>query len=120
MEYQFTRTALGMIAKCSMEHEAFAYWINNELEGANDLTLILNKVAECKKVYPSPFEWSLKGKEYSLYIENDEVTVKANNLAATNIEKEQLEEGFDFYTQESFAICGIDDFEQFLLAYQSF
>ena len=31
MEYQFTHSMHGVIARCSMDHEAFARWLNTEI-----------------------------------------------------------------------------------------
>ena len=31
MEYQFTHTVHGVVTKCSMDHEAFARWLNCEV-----------------------------------------------------------------------------------------
>ncbi|MBR0573196.1 YacL family protein [Pasteurella atlantica] len=118
MDYQFTRMAYNIVAKCSMEYEAFASWLNNELEEAH-LPIILDKITQCKATYPSPFEWHLIGKEYSLYINDDEVMAKANSLMLDNY-SDDIEEDFQLYTQESIAVCGIDDFEKFILDYQSF
>lgn len=119
MDYQFTHTAYGVVAKCSMDHEAFAFWLNSEIsqQENNDLPLILDKVTQCKATLPNHFEWLKEGKEYSLYIEDDEVMVKSNSLEAP-IDESEIESGFHFYSQESLAFCGIDDFEAFLLGYQ--
>ncbi len=117
MEYQFTRTAYGVITKCSMEHEAFGYWLNNEITQDN-LQLIFDTLAQCKVTYPNTFEWELTGKEYSLYINNDEVIVKANSLMLDYAD--EIDDDFQLYTQESIAVCGIEDFEKFLTAYQEF
>ena len=60
-----------------------------------------------------------EGKEYSLYFTNDEVMVKANNLE-DDFDESLMEEGFNFYNEESIAFCGLDDFEAFLKAYHKF
>ncbi|MDG6882432.1 Uncharacterised protein family (UPF0231) [Phocoenobacter uteri] len=118
MEYQFTRTAYGVVTKCSMEHEAFGYWLNNESIQKEKLQLIFEKITLCKATYPSSFEWQLNGKEYTLYIHDDEVIVKANSLMLNY--SDDIEDDFQLYTQESIAVCGIDDFEKFIIAYQDF
>ncbi len=120
MEYQFTRTAYGVITKCSMEHEAFGYWLNNEITEESDLQVIFEKITQCKATYPNAFEWQLNGKEYSLYINNDEILVKANSLMLNYVDEDEIEDDFQLYTQESIAVCGIEDFEKFLTAYQEF
>ncbi|MFW9310958.1 YacL family protein, partial [Glaesserella parasuis] len=79
MEYQFTHTMHGVIAKCSMDHEAFARWLNTEI------------VPNPKELKDQNYEWIFEGKEYSLYINIEEVMVKANNLDMTFEEIEDVE-----------------------------
>ena len=45
--------------------------------------------------------------------------VKANNLE-DDFDESLMEEGFNFYNEESIAFCGLDDFEVFLKAYHKF
>lgn len=120
MEYQFTHTMHGVIARCSMDHEAFARWLNNEIIG-NDkaLHIILEEIERFKAIYPNQYEFVFEGKEYSLYFNGDEVIAKANNLE-DDFDKSLMEEGFNFYNEESVAFCGLNDFEAFLKAYQKF
>lgn len=120
MEYQFTHSVHGVVAKCSMDHEAFARWLNIELVGnSKELPLILAEIEKCRAAYPNHHECVFEGKEYSLFFDADEVMVKANNLDDA-FDEENMEDGFQFYDQESIAFCGLDDFEKFLLAYQKF
>ena len=120
MEYQFTHTMHGVIARCSMDHEAFARWLNNEIAGNHKaLDAILTEIERCRAVYPNQYEFVSEGKEYSLYFTNDEVMVKANNLE-DDFDESLMEEGFNFYNEESIAFCGLDDFEAFLKAYHKF
>lgn len=119
MEYQFTHTMHGVVAKCSMDHEAFARWINSEIaHDPSDLPEIFTQIAFCKKspTYKAVFE----GKEYSLYLNADEVMAKANNIDMDFDDFEQMEEGLNFYNEESVAFCGLEDFEAFLMAYVKF
>ncbi|MBS6008348.1 MAG: YacL family protein [Haemophilus parahaemolyticus] len=120
MEYQFTHTMHGVIARCSMDHEAFARWLNNEIIG-NDkaLHIILEEIERFKAIYPNQYEFVFEGKEYSLYFNGDEVIAKANNLE-DDFDESLMEEGFNFYNEESVAFCGLNDFEAFLKAYQKF
>lgn len=120
MEYQFTHTMHGVIARCSMDHEAFARWLNNEIIG-NDkaLHIILEEIERFKEIYPNQYEFVFEGKEYSLYFNGDEVIAKANNLE-DDFDESLMEEGFNFYNEESVAFCGLNDFEAFLKAYQKF
>lgn len=120
MEYLFTHSVHGVVAKCSMDHEAFARWLNSEIiENPKDLALIFDEIEKCRQVYPNQYECVFEGREYSLFIDYYEVMVKANNLEDA-FDENQIEEGFQFYDQESIAFCGLDDFEAFLKAYQKF
>ena len=119
MEYQFTHTVHGVVTKCSMDHEAFARWLNCEVSmNPEGLENIFVEIQKCKKA--PQYEAVFEGKEYSLYLSADEVMAKANNLEMTFEEFEQMEDGFGFYNEESIAFCGLDDFEMFLNAYQRF
>lgn len=120
MEYQFNHTMHGVITRRSMDHEAFARWLNNEIAGDHKaLNTILAEIERCKAAYPNQYEFVVEGKEYSLYFISDEVMVKANNLE-DDFDESMMEEGFNFYNEESIAFCGVDDFETFLKAYQKF
>lgn len=119
MEYQFTHTMLGVVAKCSMDHEAFARWLNTEIsQRPENLTEIFTEIARCK-AQPS-YEAIFEGREYTLYLNAEEVMAKANNLEMAFDDLDQMEEGFNFYNEESIAFCGLEDFELFLNAYQRF
>ncbi|WGE59527.1 YacL family protein [Actinobacillus equuli] len=120
MEYQFTHSIHGVVAKCSMDHEAFARWLNTEIaENPQEINKVLAEIDKCRATYPNPYEYVLEGREYSLFIDADEVMVKANNPDDA-FDESQMEDGFQFYDQESIAFCGLEDFENFLKAYQKF
>ncbi|QNS14945.1 YacL family protein [Mannheimia bovis] len=120
MEYQFTHSIHGIVAKCSMDHEAFARWLNTEITGnPKELETIFAEIEKCRAAFPNHYECVFEGREYSIYFDYDEVMAKANNLDAA-FDEEEIEEGFQFYNEESIAFCGLDDFEKFLKAYQHF
>ncbi|AKO45786.1 YacL family protein [[Haemophilus] ducreyi] len=120
MEYQFTHSIHGIVAKCSMEHEVFARWLNTEIIGhTQNLHNILAEIEKCRAAFPNHYECVFEGQEYSLYFDCDEVIVKANNLAMA-IDEVIVEEGLQLYDQESVAFCGLEDFERFLQAYHKF
>lgn len=121
MEYQFTHTMHGVVTKCSMDHEAFARWLNTELAAnPQDLAKILQEIDRCRKAFPNYYEAIFEGREYSLYISYDEVVAKANNLEMKFDDLDEIGEGLNYYDEESIAFCGLEDFEAFLIAYQRF
>ncbi|MCK3655907.1 hypothetical protein A4G19_09080 [Pasteurellaceae bacterium Macca] len=121
MEYQFTHTMHGIVAKCSMDHEAFARWLNSEITPhPEDIHPILQEIAKCKQHLSSHYEAVFEGKEYSLYLSAEEVVAKANHLEMDLDAFEEMEEGLNFYDEESIAFCGLEDFELFLQAYVKF
>lgn len=109
----------GVVVKCSMDHEAFARWLNTEISPEPMLLAeVFEHIAYCRS---HPFyEWMLEGQEYSLYLSAEEVMVKANNIEMFFDDPEEMEEGMNFYNEESVAFCGLEDFEMFLQAYQRF
>ena len=60
----------------------------------------------------------LIGAEYTLFLNADEVMVRANNLAIET--DEILEDDFHYYDEESLAFCGTQDFIHFLQSYVDF
>lgn len=123
MEYQFISDQYTKVrAKCSMEHQAFAHWINTEIQGNLAKLATVFALIQQSKLHQYQ-EYQEIGQEYSLFISQAEVMVKANGLNQTDdsyTTPEMLENGFDFYDEESIAICGLEDFELFLTAYQHF
>ena len=117
MDFQFTSHQGNTVAKCSMEHEAFANWFNIEVR--SNPQLISTALFHLQNL-PAPHaaDVVLTGAEYSLYINADEVMAKANNLAIEN--PDVLEDGFYYYDDESIAFCGIEDFVHFLHSYLDF
>ncbi|MBF0785810.1 UPF0231 family protein [Muribacter muris] len=121
MEYQFTHTMHGVVAKCSMDHEAFARWLNTEIaHQPQDLANIFNEIEQCRTANSPYYEAIFEGREYSLYLSAEEVMAKANNIDIAFDDLAEMEEGFHFYNEESIAFCGLEDFEAFLQAYQRF
>lgn len=119
MEYQFTHTMHGVMAKCSMDHEAFARWLNTEVSPEPKMLKdLFTEIAKCKR--SNNYEAIFEGREYSIYLNAEEVMAKANNLDMDTDDFEQMEEGFHFYNEESIAFCGLEDFEAFLQAYERF
>lgn len=119
MEFEFTKnTLLGeYYVTCSMEHQIVARWLQEEI--AQDRTKIEHVLGLLEKAHQCPAqEWSYPGREISLMICGDEVTVQDNALNyGHDIE---LESEFELYDSESVAQCGLEDFESLLMQWQDF
>lgn len=121
MEYQFIQTMHGVVAKCSMEHEAFGCWLNIEVSPQPEiLSDITKEIERCRLAYPSNYEAVFEGREYTLYLSYEEVVVKANTLEMAFDDLDEIGEGLNYYDSESIAFCGLEDFEAFLSAYYRF
>ncbi|WP_439291290.1 MULTISPECIES: YacL family protein [Lonepinella] len=119
MDFQFTYYQGNVIVKCSMEHFAVANWFNMEVPHHSQLiSTALLHVQQAKSFTPEQ-ESQILGKEYSLFINADEVMIRANNLSMNN-DDEELEQDFHYYDEESVAFLGLEDFEQFLRSYLAF
>ncbi|MDO5055506.1 MAG: YacL family protein [Pasteurella oralis] len=115
MDFQFTSQLGTIMVKCSMGHEAVANWFNSEVRSNSDkIQYALHQIQTLKPQQ----ELTLIGHEYTLFINQQEIMVRANNLT---IESEQpLEDDFHYYDEESIAFCGTDDFIHFLQSYLDF
>lgn len=120
MDFQFTLDyQTKPIARCSMEHEALANWINSEIYGdLQKLATVFAAIDSAKRSRNSADEQQLIGHEFSVFINAEEVMIRANNLTFDH--GDELEDGFNYYDQESLAFCGLEDFERFLLQYRTF
>ena len=115
MDFQFTHYLGNVHAKCSMEHIALANWFNSEVRSNSQA--FLTALSACEQIKNND-EVTLIGSEYTLFINTDEVMIRANNLA---IETDDiLEDDFHYYDEESIAFCGTTDFIHFLNAYFEF
>lgn len=98
-----------------MGHEAIANWLNSEVRSNSEK--IRNLLQQIQNIKPQQ-ELTIVGSDYSLFINQDEVMARANNLV---IEDDSLpEDDFHYYDEESIAFCGTDDFVHFLQAYLDF
>ncbi|MBA5762189.1 YacL family protein [Vibrio sp. 404] len=119
MEFEFIRNTLmgEYYVKCSMGHEIVGRWLQDEV--GNDWQKIEQVEQLIVQALTNPQqEHFLLGKEISVSIQSDEVTVQENVLA----HGEELDDGseFDFYDCESTASCGIDDFSLAIEQWKSF
>lgn len=98
-----------------MGHEAIANWFNSEVRSNSEK--IRNVLQQVQSIKPQQ-ELTFIGSEYSLFINQDEVMARANNLVIED--DAPLEDDFHYYDEESIAFCGTDDFIHFLQAYLDF
>lgn len=105
------------IAEFSMGHEAIGSWFSDEL-GSNQQRieeiidiidqLLLRRIQQRQ----------LEGTEYQLRLNQEDVEVRALSLEL-DID-EDLPEDTNLYDEESFAECGLEDFQQALISWQEF
>lgn len=116
MEYEFLRDVTGQIkVRMSMDHEAIGHWFNEEV--SNDPGLLDEVEAAIEDVRGSVRQWQRIGSEYTILLDEEEVMIRANLLA---LEDDGLEEGMNYYDEESLAFCGIEDFLLVIAAYRQF
>ncbi|MEL0608583.1 YacL family protein [Vibrio echinoideorum] len=119
MEFEFTRNTLmgEYYVKCSMGHEIVGRWLQEEIgKDKQKLDHVMALIDQSRQDLSN--EVTLLGKEISLAINEDDVTIQENVLA----HEQEMEEGseFDFYNCESQAGCGIDDFERLIERWMDF
>lgn len=117
MDYQFLSQSGNVTVTCSMGHEALANWFNTEVRSNFQLISTALSLVHNARLSPNQ-DFNLIGAEYSLFINADEVMVRANHLNIDTVQ--ELEQDFHYYDEESIAFCGLEDFEQFLQSYLSF
>lgn len=115
MDFQFTHYQGNVSVKCSMEHIALANWFNTEVR--SNPKAILTALSTAQSLSKNQEE-ILIGAEYTLFLDADEVMVRANNLTIET--DEILEDDFHYYDEESIAFCGTQDFIHFLEVYVDF
>ncbi|WP_105573603.1 protein YacL [Cronobacter sakazakii] len=116
MDYEFLRDITGMVkVRLSMGHEALGHWFNEEVKG--NLALLDEVEAAARDVKGSERQWQKTGHEYTLWLDGEEVMVRANQLEFSG---DEMEEGMSYYDEESLSLCGVEDFLQVVQAYRDF
>ncbi|UCB32091.1 hypothetical protein J9874_02650 [Duffyella gerundensis] len=116
MEYEFLRDITGKVkVRMTMDHEAVGHWFNEEVD--ENLTLLDEVEAAVQEVKGSVRQWQRIGKEYTLWMDEEEVMIRANQLA---LEDDGMEEGMNYYDEESLSFCGVEDFLAVIAAYRAF
>lgn len=118
MDYDFSFDEYDKpVAEFSMGHEAIGTWFSDEL-GANqqrieELIDILDQL-----VHHRIQQRLIEGTEYQLRLNQEDVEVVALSLGLEV--DEELPEDTNLYDEESYAECGLEDFQQALTSWQEF
>ncbi|MCG7367735.1 protein YacL [Pantoea tagorei] len=116
MEYEFLRDLTGQVkVRMSMDHEAVGHWFNEEVK--ENLALLDEVEAAMRSIKGSERQWQRIGHEYTLWMDDEEIMIRANHLA---LEDDGLEEGMNYYDEESLSFCGVEDFLAVMNAYRQF
>ncbi|MWT62207.1 UPF0231 family protein, partial [Escherichia coli] len=99
----------------SMGHEAVGHWFNEE--GKENRALLDEVEQAAETVKGSERSWQRAGHEYTLWMDGEEVMVRANQLECSG---DEMEEGMSYYDEESLSLCGVEDFLSVLNAYRDF
>ncbi len=65
----------------------------------------------------SEWSWQRAGHEYTLWMDGEEVMVGSINPKSAG---DEMEEGMNYYDEESLSLCGVEDFLQVVAAYRNF
>jgi len=118
VDYDFTFDEYDKpIAEFSMGHEAIGSWFNDEL-GANQ-----QRIEELVDIIEQLLSHRIQqrqvdGTEYQLRMNQEDVEVVALSLGLEV--DEELPENTNLYDDESYAECGLEDFQQVLISWQEF
>ena len=118
MDYDFSFDEYDKpVAEFSMGHEAIGTWFNDEL-GKNEQRIeeiieILDQLVN-RRIQQRQIE----GTEYKLRMNQENVEVIALSLGLEP--DEELPENTNVYEDESFAECGLEDFQEALISWQEF
>jgi len=116
MDYEFLRDITGVVkVRMSMGHEVVGHWFNEEVK--ENLSLLDEVEQAARTVKGSERSWQRTGHEYTLWMDGEEVMVRANQLEFSG---DEMEEGMNYYDEESLSLCGVEDFLQVVAAYRDF
>lgn len=116
MDHEFLRDITGVVkVRMSMGHEVVGHWFNEEVKG--DLALLEEIEQVARTLKGTERSWQRVGHEYTLWMDGEEVMVRANQL---DFAGDEMEEGMSYYDEESLSLCGIEDFLDVVAAYRQF
>lgn len=121
MEFDFSLDMLGWpVAQLSMEQEALAFWLTDELAVNADalISSILVQVGELKSA--AAWEHSYRGKGYTLQLTRDEVVLVSNAVLLDGDIEMMDAEALTGFEDAQISRCGLDDFEELLLQWQRY
>lgn len=96
-------------------HEVVGHWFNEEVK--ENLALLDEVEQAAHALKGSERSWQRAGHEYTLWMDGEEVMVRANQLEFAG---DEMEEGMNYYDEESLSLCGVEDFLQVVAAYRNF
>ncbi|MBW9312456.1 UPF0231 family protein [Escherichia coli] len=116
MDYEFLRDITGVVkVRMSMGHEVVGHWFNEEVK---ENPALLDEVEDAARTLKgSERSRQRAGHEYTLWMDGEEVMVRANQLEFAG---DEMEEGMNYYDEESLSLCGVEDFLQVVAAYRNF
>lgn len=118
MDYDFSFDEYDRpVAEFSMGHEAIGTWFNDEL-GKNEQRIeeiieVLDQLVN-RRIQQRHIE----GSEFQLRMNQENIEVIALSLGLEV--DEELPENTNVYEDESFAECGLEDFQEALISWQEF
>ncbi len=126
MEYEFIQDPSTGVASArfSMEHENIGSWLELELAKDNQklqkLLMAIDDVETGKAQ-----EIRIVGREFSVLVEKDDVTIEHNSALDESTEQLAIKEQLlseDLHCDEfnTMSQCGLDDFHQLLLSWAKF
>ena len=117
MDYEFLRDITGVVkVRMSMGHEVVGHWFNEEVK--ENLALLDEVEQAARAVKGSERSWQRAGHEYTLWLDGEEVMVRANQLEFSG---DEMEEGDELLRRKKvFSLCGVEDFLQVVAAYREF
>ncbi|QED70869.1 UPF0231 family protein [Escherichia coli] len=116
MDYEFLRDITGVVkVRMSMGHEVVGHWFNEEVK--ENLALLDEVEQAAHALKGSERSRQRAGHEYTLWMDGEEVMVRANQLEFAG---DEMEDGMNYYDEESLSLCGVEDFLQVVAAYRNF
>ena len=119
MDFEFRKNTFDgqFHVQCSMGHEAMGRWLIDEI--GSDKQALLLVLEHIQRIQSSGGQWFREGRAFHLQLDCEAAEVTPNTADQTDDESLMEQDLYD-YDAEQMAVCGLEDFEQFLLAWQDF